>query len=193
VDAADFTPSANAVPPVPLPLRLQPTWCVNCGYSLAGLPSDSAVCPECGARIDPSLIVLYGWARGFQANAANTRGRPLVWVFLLIALQIVCYAPQFFVGGFDRVVALGVVAIWLLPALHLLSRRNRGNHPGGVQVRLSDAGCVQYNDLAGPSIVRDLLQSWAGSYLAEHLRCCWPDIASTKFPPWPFSPGDRRR
>jgi hypothetical protein len=48
----------------PLPAKVRercPPVCVQCDYSLIGLPAGSR-CPECGAEIDESVISLQGWS-----------------------------------------------------------------------------------------------------------------------------------
>jgi hypothetical protein len=59
-----------------------------------------------------------------------------------------------------------VLALWCVPIVYLLSRRAGVTHPGLVQVRLNDYGCVQYDDLAGPSVVRDVLGAWSWAFPA---------------------------
>src|SRR6202012_464887 len=98
---------------------------------------------------------------GSHANLSNTRGREFWWLLSGAVFQILFYWWMTGGLGTDPRGALLTLSIWGIPAIYLLSRRAGSNHPGLVQIRLSDSGCVQYDDLGGPSVVRDLLRSWA--------------------------------
>lgn len=147
--------------------------CSNCGYSLLGLPDD-CVCPECGKTVDRSEIVFHGYARGRHETAMNAKRSRLAWVtFSAVALagfnlmwSVISY-PRF------TVILLGVA---FLPTAYLLFRRRQVEHPGLVQIRINERGCVQFDDLSGPSIIHDNLMShgWLlPAIVAVVLVACW--------------------
>ncbi len=54
--------------------------CIDCGYSLDGLPADSITCPECGADLtEPArhLLHIVGTVRRDAAQPLGTRATPL--------------------------------------------------------------------------------------------------------------------
>ncbi len=149
---------AAAAPPFPKDV------CANCGYSLLGLPNE-CICPECGKTIDQSEIVLYGNACGKHETAMNARASRLPWVILSSVVVSVLYLWTYVISSFFHntkgLLAMGLV---LLPPLYLLLRRRQIEHPGLVQIRIGPHGCVQLDDLSGPSIIRDNFLRMAGSF-----------------------------
>lgn len=136
-----------------IPPSLVSDVCPNCGYSLVGLPAEGK-CPECGGVYDSSQVILYGWGRGQFENLANAKRSRIarasvVWVGLLAGVAIGLQSNRPSSDPF--VAALGVTV--LSSVTYMLVKRRHSAHPGLVQIRLCDQGCVQYNDLAGPSAV----------------------------------------
>lgn len=121
--------------------------CPNCGYSLFGLNS-IGTCPECGRSYDQSEMILYGWARGQHETLANAKPSRLAWVLLVLLFRF----PMLI---FNYRYLCGLIAIFTASAIYLLWRRQQIDHPGLIQIRLNDVGCVQYDDLAGASIIGD--------------------------------------
>ena len=123
------------------PLRL--TLCPGCGYSLTGL-GDEGVCPECGRPFDPRTVVLFGWARGTHATAVTATP----WVAAgVLALQSMASLNAFINPNSSPGVRRAMAVMWLgIIGWVVWQRRNRPELPGRVQVRLSDAGCVQIDN-----------------------------------------------
>ncbi|MDB5334025.1 MAG: hypothetical protein JWP03_5176 [Phycisphaerales bacterium] len=140
-----------------IPASLAPAVCANCGYSLTGL-TGTRVCPECGREYDESEVVLHGWARGRHENLGNTKRTRIVLMlfgsFAWIAVQL----PSLALGG-TRYDLLIFAAAMMVPVGLLLFRRSDSGHPGLIQVRLSDRGCVQYDNLHAPSAIGELARS----------------------------------
>ncbi len=152
--------------PTNIPDCLRTEVCPNCAYALKGSPPVGA-CPECGQPFNQSEIILYGWARGKHENPGNAKASRLVWVLVLAILAI---APSAFQAWFlsphgskSFPLLLIVVAflmvdkiVLMLDKIVMLFRRHKTDHPGLIQVRLSEAGCVQYDAVAGPSMIFEL-------------------------------------
>ncbi len=140
-----------------IPSDLLTKVCPNCAYSLDGLP-DTGTCPECGRPYDQSEVILYGWARGRHENISNAKRSRIVW---LLILPFLYEFPQII---FNPVKTLTFIVLGVsLPVAYLLFRRQSSDHPGLIQVRLNNRQCVQYNDLTGPSVIRELL--WSHGWL----------------------------
>ncbi len=153
----------DAVPPIPQ--CLWTTVCPNCGYPLTGLP-DEGMCPECGAAYDQSEVILYGWGRGQHENVATAKRSRMIWLlivplaWILIQLWPMSQMPRsYFPGEFPIIASVALFAL-----VRGLFQRRATQHPGAVQIRLNHLGCVQYDNLAGPSLAQRL---WAShSWLA---------------------------
>ncbi|HWE96374.1 MAG TPA: hypothetical protein VG269_20595 [Tepidisphaeraceae bacterium] len=149
------------VEPPSIPVSLVASVCANCGYSLEGL-TGRRICPECGKEHDESEVILHGWARGRHENLSNTKrtriGLMLLGSFAWVAVQL----PSLASAGSRSYLILYAAAI-MVPAGLLLFRRSDSAHPGLIQVRLSDQGCVQYDHLGPPSAIVELVRShgWA--------------------------------
>jgi len=125
--------------------------CPNCGYSLLGLES-IGTCPECGRSYDQSEMILYGWARGSHETVSNAKRSRLIWVMISSLLLLLFSSPGLF---FNTRYFYSAIAVSIASAIYLFSRRQEVDHPGLIQLRFNDVGCVQYDDLAGSSIIRD--------------------------------------
>lgn len=133
-----------------IPASLATGHCPNCGYALEGLPPAGA-CPECGRGYDQAAVILYGWARGQHETVANAKASRLVWVILASLVGFVGYIPQILFNP-RRDLLYGAAFIVPLLAWQWYRRHQRaGSHPGLIQLRLDSEGCVQFDELAGPS------------------------------------------
>jgi hypothetical protein len=73
---------------LPATLRaLCPPVCVECDYSLVGLPAETN-CPECGARCNPHTITLCGWSPLSLATARRGQMTGYVVAAVLFATLI---------------------------------------------------------------------------------------------------------
>jgi hypothetical protein len=97
-------------------------------------------------------MILYGWARGQHETLANAKPSRLAWVLGSSLLLLLFRSPMFI---FNYRYLCGVVGIFTASAIYLLWRRQDVHHPGLIQIRLNAVGCVQYDDLAGASIIGD--------------------------------------
>jgi len=131
----------HTTPTITDPLRL--SHCIECGYSLNGLP-DAGACPECGRLYDQETVVLHGWARGSHANLANASPR----IFLLICIPLLMFLVgqmlPMLVGRGSRwplIIPLAIIGL-------LLWRRWSSPLPTLLQVNLSGAGCVEIDHVS---------------------------------------------
>ena len=160
--------------PVPtmseVPAELLSKFCPNCGYSLEGLPSTQD-CPECGRALSKSEIVLYGWPRGYFENIFNAKSSRLWWVILFGNFYVISNAAFAFRVWIFQIAALISLAI----VLYALFRRSSPQHPGTIQIRLYPHGCVQLNDLNGPSALIDIARGygWIGGFLVIGMVVIW--------------------
>jgi hypothetical protein len=131
----------EVTPQVVNPLRLSA--CIDCGYSLQGLP-DAGACPECGTAYDQETVVLHGWARGSHANIGNASPRIVLWISLPLALFVTVNVMQF--RALHRApwpLLIPVVMVGLL-----LWRRWTSSSPTVLQVHFNRAGCVEIDRTA---------------------------------------------
>jgi hypothetical protein len=138
---------------IEIPECLWAAVCPNCGYALDGLPR-TGTCPECGRQYGKSEVVLHGFARGAHESPQNAKRSRLAWVIFCSVAWILFQLPQLIFGR----MSLGWLAYYatcaLLPLTLLLMRRVDTQHPGLVQLRLTEKGCAQLDDLTGPSELR---------------------------------------
>jgi len=149
-----------------IPAGLVTRICPNCGYSLEGLADGSGaaasagisketICPECGRVFDPRELVLYGWGRGSHATTGNVRRlrvgwwlaggcAPLAWWFWMPLIKLAWWPV--------------ILAAWGGLIVYFIFRRSASRHPGLIQIRADPHGCVQYDDLGGPSMLGDLVR-----------------------------------
>ncbi|HET6250997.1 MAG TPA: hypothetical protein VFE47_25130 [Tepidisphaeraceae bacterium] len=102
---------------------------------------------------------MHGFARGTHENIANAKKSRIVWVFILATSWFWWQLFELHTALYRKsdlwwtIGCVGITLLWM--AYHAL-RRFSTEHPGLVQVRLNVAGCVQFDDLGGPSLLRDL-------------------------------------
>lgn len=146
---------------VEIPQLLWTTVCPNCGYSLEGL-ARQCVCPECGRACDQSQVILHGWGRGGHESLGSAKPSRLGFVLLPLTLFFVLPAvlSRFRTTRGLLILFLPQFLVILLRQLYFAIRRRNTDHPGLVQSRLGDWGCVQYDDLAGPSPLRDFFRAY---------------------------------
>jgi hypothetical protein len=143
--------------------------CPNCGYSLEGLAAD-CVCPECGIARNPDELVLWGWATGAHANFGNARPRRVAWLIF----SAFCSIWWIFLFGRSPWLYLISLSVLLRPAFELF-RRWHSMHPGLIQVRFDNYGCVQIDDLNGPSPVEGWSRILFGVFLVALWICLFTD------------------
>lgn len=128
--------------------------CAKCGYALIGLPI-AGNCPECGQETDAEVVLIYGHGVGAHERIGNaSRGR----VGWLVAWGGLIFLPQIFNGrhtGWTWVAGLLVFHAFF-QAIQFFAR-GESRHPGLAQVRMNLHGCVQHDDLTGPSTLKSLM------------------------------------
>ena len=111
--------------------------------------------------------MLYGYGRGRHENVSTAKRRRIAWVAAGSMCGMFCQLPSIlFHGQFAFALALLLLPVIVLS--YSLLRRRDTEHPGAVQVRLDALGCVQYDDLTGPSAAKELLHphGWLFALLA---------------------------
>ena len=105
---------------------------------------------------------------GSHETVANAKRSRLPWILVSSLLLLLFQSPMLI---FNSRYLSGAIAISLASAIYLLSRRQKIDHPGLIQIRLNDIGCVQYDDLAGPSVIRDGFRAhgWLIAVVVAHL------------------------
>jgi hypothetical protein len=146
--------------------------------------------PECGRAYDGRSIVLYGYGRGRHENISTANRRRIVWVAAGSMFGMIWQLPSMLLQGQFKL-ALALLMLPVLLVSYLLVRRRKAEHPGTVRVRLDAHGCVQYDDLTGPSPLGELLHAhgWLFALLAAALlfagwRLRWMDA----LPFWIWTP-----
>jgi hypothetical protein len=78
----------------------------------------------------------------------------------LLGLGVLAHLGEFQFHSSKLVLASATLLI--VGSIYYLARRGRSPFPGLVQVRLNPRGCVQYDDLAGGSLIVELIlcESW---------------------------------
>jgi len=152
-------PTDPATDPTTLAAGTLPHLCGDCGYRLDGLPP-AGQCPECGGAYRSDQVVLFGWAGGTMAHAANSRrGRMTAFGFvkaLAITGAVILVQPRARGVFFGVWVVVAMLAGW--SAYHFRRLRAAGTPP--VQLRLGPRGVVQ-RDGAGPP---DSVEPWEGQW-----------------------------
>src|SRR5690348_6756301 len=139
-----------------IPACLATTVCPNCGYSLSGL-GDTGICPECARQFDQSQVILYGWGRGQHESVATAKKSRMGWVIFLSMLWVVFQFNVFLFNPHGTKYILITVGALAAITAYSIFRRSDTTHPGQVQIRLSDSGAVQYDNLQGPGELERLL------------------------------------
>jgi hypothetical protein len=106
-------------------------------------------------------VILHGWARGGHENISNAKKSRLAWVLVASMAWTLCQLPQLLITPRDssrQWILLAISAI-LLIEVYMFGRRRSSEHPGLIQVRLSQTGCVQYDNLAAAGVLQQLLSS----------------------------------
>ena len=160
--------------------------CAKCGYVLRGLPVVGN-CPECGAAYDDSRIIIYGSARGgTHTSVATAKGKGLVIsiVVMVIAIGIpivaMAFSPPWRARAFPAYYVF--VPFFIIMTVMGIIQRRTNRHPDLAQVRLNRHGCVQHNDLSGPSLLKD-----AWPYLLALAFVGWIAYSVLRGPAWEMS------
>ena len=159
--------AANSVDAIPSVLReLAPPVCVECDYSLIGLPQGTR-CPECGLPNDPSIITVQGWS---NESVATMRPRDL-WVDVISTGAVVAWLivsgvtirwqslpiPVVLIGGF-----------WLVRNMLPLFRRWNLSADAAFPVQLR-LGAHGFEQRLGPGLLK--LTRWHRHMrLSMHIR-----------------------
>jgi hypothetical protein len=124
---------------IPRELRdLCPPVCVECDYSLVGLPM-GARCPECGAQSDPQVITLCGWS---PESIATARSGQLAWYIVAAVIFGMVVSRDLSRPRRSTLIVLGLLV--LFPLLKLFRRWFAGADPRmPVRLRLSPDGFEQ--------------------------------------------------
>lgn len=101
--------------PIDPPLRsLCPRVCVQCDYTLAGLPLGGH-CPECGLVEDPSVLTVTGWDRP-PFSKLSQQQRSLTLVYSVLAAAYLFY--MFVIERSDSIFEFAWVAIVVGPIVY---------------------------------------------------------------------------
>lgn len=121
------------------PLRLK--HCPQCGYQLAGLPSEGT-CPECGHAYDPRHVILHGWVRGSGATLLTGTWRDAGWIGVGVFTGLILAGLDALVRGRWTMFIVWTV-LWGSLFAVLIWRRRHLPRPGVIELQIGPPGVRQ--------------------------------------------------